>query len=68
MKQNESGQMLAIALGIVLLLLIIVPNLVKMVQTESRQTDKQRKSTIAFNIAETAVERGMWKLKESTGA
>ena len=44
----------------------MVPAMVSWVQMEARTGVKNKKSTIAFNLAEAGVERGMWKLKSST--
>lgn len=63
---GRSGQVLAGALMLLLVLLIVVPAVVNWVQQESRASVKDSRTTTAFNLAEAAVERGVWKLKSST--
>lgn len=60
------GQVLVGVILVLMALLIMVPALVQWVQQESRTSVKDRKSSTAFNLAQAAVERGMWKLKSST--
>lgn len=60
------GQILVGVILVMLALLIMVPALVQWVQNESRISVKDRKAGTAFNLAQGAVERGMWKLKSST--
>lgn len=67
--QSETGGRGQILIGVImvmLVLLIMVPALVTWVQHESRASVKDQKSGVAFNLAQAAVERGMWKLKSST--
>lgn len=64
--RNERGQVLWIVLGILLMLFISTPPLIKWLQSDSERTVKQQKSSTAFNLANGALERGMWKLKSST--
>jgi Tfp pilus assembly protein PilX len=63
---NNRGQTLIIVLGIVVVFLISIPVLVFMVGQESRWTVKAKKTTTAFHAAEAGIDRGMWKLKETT--
>jgi Tfp pilus assembly protein PilX len=65
-RSRERGQVLAGVILMIMLLLIIVPAMVQWVQIESKASVKNSKSTTAFNLAEAAAERGMWKLKSST--
>jgi len=64
---NRRGQVLAGVVMILLVLLILVPALVQWVQTDAKASVKNSNSTIAFNLAQAAVERGAWKVKSSTG-
>ena len=64
--KNSSGQVLAGVVMVMMVLLIIVPAVVTWVQMESRASVKDQKSSLAFNLAEAAVDRGMWKLKSTT--
>lgn len=66
MKSSNKGQVLPLVLIISVVLMILVPAMVFWIQTESRQTVKEHRSTIAFNLAEAGIDRGMWKLKSST--
>ncbi len=65
--QNRRGQILVVVLVLMAVLLVIVPTLVKWLQHNSKMSVKDRKATTAFNLAETAVDRGYWKAKSSTG-
>jgi len=54
--------------GVILLsvcLLILTGALVQWIRQESRVSVKQQKSTLAFHLAEAAIDRGRWKLQES---
>ncbi len=56
-----------VLVGVLLLsivLVIITTTLVFWVQQESHISVKHRKSSIAFNLAEAAVDQGRWKLQE----
>lgn len=63
---DRNGQVLVGVLLAMLLLMLIIPASVYWVQQEARIAVKDRKSTSAFNLAEAAIERGMWKLKSTT--
>ncbi len=63
---RERGQVLAGVIMLMLVILIMVPALVQWVQIDAKASVKNQKTTTAFNLAEAAVERGMWKLKSST--
>jgi hypothetical protein len=65
MKRN-SGQVLVIALAVLLFLLIAIPQMVGWIQDEARWSVKEQKSTMAFNLAEAGLDRGVWKLKSTT--
>ncbi|OGR81853.1 MAG: hypothetical protein A3J74_09260 [Elusimicrobia bacterium RIFCSPHIGHO2_02_FULL_57_9] len=66
MRKKERGQVLAGVIVVLVLLLIIVPAMVTWVQQDSRQAVKDQKTTVAFNLAEAGIDRGMWKLKSAT--
>ncbi len=59
------GQVLVGVIMLLLVLLIIVPALVQWVQLETKQSVQNQKTEVAFNLAQAAVERGMWKAKSS---
>lgn len=67
MKTGQRGQILVGVTILVLVLLILVPLLVQWSSQESKWAVKDQQTTTAFNIAEGAVDRGMWKLKSATG-
>ena len=60
------GQVLVGVILVLMALLIMVPALVQWVQNESRISVKDQKASLAFNLAEAAVDRGYWKIKSST--
>ena len=64
--KNKKGFILTGVVLLLLFLLIIVPVMVKWVQIDSKLSVKDQKSTLAFNLAEAAVDRGYWKVKSST--
>jgi hypothetical protein len=64
MKKN-AGNMLAVFLGVLLLAIIILPLVIQLLQTESKQSVNYQKSTVAFQLAESAVAKGYAKLTES---
>lgn len=66
-NKKEKGQILIMTLLILVIMGIMVPAIVFWVRNEAQWSVKDQKSTIAFNLASAAVERGMWKLKSSTG-
>ncbi|MCX5797376.1 MAG: hypothetical protein NTY77_17940 [Elusimicrobia bacterium] len=63
---SARGQVLAGVVILLALMLIIVPTLVLWVQRDTLHSVKNRQSTTAFNLAEAAVDRGVWKLASST--
>lgn len=65
-SRSRSGQVLVGVVLLLMLLLIIVPAMVQWIQAESRASVKEQKASTAFNLAEAAVDRGMWKLKSAT--
>ena len=65
--KNRKGFILIGVLFVFLFLMIIVPVMVKWVENDTKISVKDQKSTLAFNLAEAAVDRGYWKVKSSTG-
>ena len=63
---RRSGFLLPAVLVIMLFLMIVVPVMVKWVQEDTKISTKDQASSSAFNLAETAVDRGYWKVKSST--
>jgi len=67
MNQTQSrGQMLMGATVLVGILLIFVPLMVQWSRQEARWAVKEQHAVVGFNIAEAAVDRGLWKLKSTT--
>lgn len=66
MKRSSAGQVIIIVLVVLVLISLFVPLLVKMSQQEASWTVQERRSSIAFHMAEAGIDRGIWKLKEST--
>lgn len=66
--RDRTGQILVGVIMVMLLLLLIVPALVQWVQQEAKLSVKDRKATLAFNLAQAAVDRGYWAAKSSTGS
>ena len=59
------GQMaLTMVLSVLLLLLIAIPMMDTYVKNEAKWSVKERKSTLAFHLAEAGLDRGYWKLIE----
>jgi len=66
MNKNSHGQVLIGVIAFFTFLLIITPAVIKWIQQESIWATTERRESKAFNLAEAAVERGVWKLKSST--
>ncbi|MFH1369415.1 MAG: hypothetical protein ABII64_09855 [Elusimicrobiota bacterium] len=65
-KRMQKGQTLVIVLLLLVVIGILVPALVFWTRQESFWAVQEQKSSIAFNLADSGIERGMWKLKSST--
>jgi hypothetical protein len=65
-KSMERGQVLVGVTLLVLMLMILLPLMVQWGSQESKYSVKDQQTTTTFNIAEGAVDRGLWKLKSST--
>ncbi len=62
---SESGQgVIAGAVAVFVALAILVPTIAFFVQKESKETEKERKMTAAFQLAEAATERGYWEISQ----
>ncbi|OIO00257.1 MAG: hypothetical protein COX65_08010 [Elusimicrobia bacterium CG_4_10_14_0_2_um_filter_56_8] len=64
--KNKKGQVLVGVIVLLVILAIIIPTMVKYVQNEARWSVKQGQNTNAFQLAESAVDRGYQKIAEST--
>lgn len=65
-RDGERAQILVGATILVMILLIFVPMMVQWGRREASWSVKEQKSVTAFNIAEAAIDRGAWKLKQTT--
>jgi hypothetical protein len=63
---KRKGFLLVSVMLIFLFLMIIVPVMVYWIQNDTKISMKNQKSTLAFNLAEAAVDRGYWEVKGST--
>lgn len=66
MKNRARGFVLPIVIAIILVIALLLPALVTWLQQDTKQSAKVSKMTLAFNLAEAGIDRGMWKLKSST--
>ncbi len=64
--KTRRGFLLPAVILLLMLLLVIVPAMVKWVQDDTKISVKDQASSTAFNLAESAVDRGYWKVKSST--
>jgi hypothetical protein len=65
MNQKEKGVILVTALLALLAMAIFLPALYFMIANEVKWSVKHKKSTVAFDMAEQGLARGVWKLQES---
>ncbi|HMU95714.1 MAG TPA: hypothetical protein PKB12_01330 [Elusimicrobiota bacterium] len=65
-SRKESGQVLIGAFVVVAVLLIFVPLMVQWGKNESKWSTRDQMTMVAFNGADGAIDRGVWKLKSST--
>jgi hypothetical protein len=66
-RSARHGQILVGVTILVLVLMILVPLMIQWGSQESKWAVKDQQTTTTFNLAEGAVDRGMWKLKSATG-
>src|SRR5258708_24066282 len=66
--KKTSGQVSMGAIVLLVILAILIPAIVQYVQNESRWTLKEQRTTRAFELAESAVDRGFQQLIVSTSA
>lgn len=66
MKIQRDGFVLPGVLAILLVFMILLPALILWLQQDTKMAVKSQKSTLAYNLAEAGVDRGIWKLKQST--
>jgi hypothetical protein len=62
---KRAGSLLAGFVVILLLVVILLPAVIQLLQGDANQSVNQRKSTIAFQLAEAAVAKGVSKLTET---
>ena len=63
---NYHGQIVVIMLIIAMIIGIVIPGLIYLTQHEAKWTVKEVKSTRAFHLAEAGVDRGIFKMNESS--
>src|SRR5436190_12179930 len=68
MKKNQSGFSLVMVLAILAVLGILLPFIVRMIQTNSRDAQKHFNKTVAYNLAEAGIEKAQFLLKSSTSS
>lgn len=66
MNKKRKSVVLVAAVLAFLVFLIAVPVIVNIVRQDTRFSVKTKRQSVAFNLAEAAVERGYWKIKNST--
>ena len=66
MNTQARGQVLPLVMLSLVVLSLIIVGLVSWIQTDTKWSVKEQKSTSAINIAEAAVDRGVWKLQSTT--
>ena len=64
--KNKKGFILPTVILVFVFLALIIPMIVKWIQSDTKISVKDQKSSLAFNLAEAALDRGYWKLKSST--
>jgi Tfp pilus assembly protein PilX len=64
--KKRNGFILPLLIAVILLFLITAPSLINWITTDTTQTIREQRKSIAFNLAQAAVERGYWKVKSST--
>ncbi|MFA6030307.1 MAG: hypothetical protein WC969_10670 [Elusimicrobiota bacterium] len=65
-RMNQSGQVLAAVLLILVILTTLIPLMVLYTQREAKWTEKQAQNTTAFHLAESGIEKGFRALTTST--
>ncbi|MBI2119565.1 MAG: hypothetical protein HYT97_08065 [Elusimicrobia bacterium] len=65
MKKDSKGIILIGAILTLLVLAIFLPAFVYLFQNETKWSVKQKKTSIAFHMAEQGLDRGVWKMQES---
>ncbi len=66
MKRTRDGQIIIGAIVLLVVLAILVPSIITYVQNEGRWTQKEERTTMAFQLAEAGVERGFQQVIQST--
>ncbi len=63
--KNIRGNSLAIFVGLLLVVMLFFPLVIQLLQSESKQSVSNLKSALAFQLAESAVVKGVSKLSEN---
>ncbi|MGC8728067.1 MAG: hypothetical protein ACP5SD_02250 [Elusimicrobiales bacterium] len=62
----KKGFILPMLTAVIVIFFIIVPVIMNWITDDTKQTVREQKKSIAFNLAQAGVERGYWKVKSST--
>lgn len=65
-RRRDRGQVLIGVILLMVLVSLLVPTMVEWIRQDTRASVKDQKSTLAFNLAEAGIDRGVWRLKSST--
>lgn len=65
-RLNEKGNVLIIVTLLIALFSILIPTIVMYIRNENKDTIDEKRRSVAFQLAEAAVDRGYWKLVEQT--
>jgi hypothetical protein len=65
-KYSDKGQTVMFAMVIIVVVAIFTPALLNLLRNEVRWSVKHKRDVTAFHLAEAAVDRGIWKLQESS--
>ncbi len=65
-NHNSKGVILVVALAGLIILAVFFTALTYLLQNETKWSVKHKKTTTAFQMAEQGLDRGVWKLQEST--
>ncbi len=63
-RHSSLGNVMVIVMMLIALVGISVPILTQLIRQQAKMTVKSQRDSVAFQLAEAAVKRGYWKLKE----
>lgn len=65
---NNRGQLMPLIIAILFGFTILIATIVAELRNETRWTDKEKRASTAFHLAEAAVDRAAWKMNETASA